>query len=45
MFKVKKIGPDRLDIELSGELNTEEMKVALDELSDKSQDIEKCFMK
>ncbi|EMS80683.1 SpoIIAA family protein [Desulfotignum phosphitoxidans] len=40
MFKVKKIGPDRLDIELSGELNTEEMKVALDELSDKSQDIE-----
>ena len=40
MFKVEKIGTDRLDIELSGKLNTEEMKVALDELSNKSQDIE-----
>ena len=40
MFKVEKIGTDRLNIELSGKLNTEEMKVALDELSSKSQDIE-----
>jgi hypothetical protein len=41
MFKVEKTGIDRLNIELSGKLNTEEMKIALDELSSKSQDIEK----
>ncbi|PLX99020.1 MAG: hypothetical protein C0623_10610 [Desulfuromonas sp.] len=40
MIKVIKNGTDRLDIELSGKLNTEEMKVALDELCDKSKDIE-----
>ena len=40
MLKVIKKGIDRLDIELSGKLNTEEMKVALDELCDKSKDIE-----
>ena len=40
MFKVIQNGTDRLDIELSGKLNTEEMKVALDELANKSKDIE-----
>ena len=40
MFKVIKNGPDRLDIELSGKLNTEEMRIALDELASKSKDIE-----
>ena len=41
MFKVVPNGINRLDIELSGKLNTEEMKIALDELVSKSKDIEK----
>lgn len=40
MFSVTKNGKNRLDIELSGKLNSEEMKVALDELETKSKDIE-----
>ena len=40
MFKVTKIGINRLDIELSGKLDAEEMKIALDELVSKSDDIE-----
>ena len=40
MFKVIPNGINRLDIELSGKLNTEEMKIALDELVSKSKDIE-----
>ena len=40
MFKVIPNGINRLDIELSGKLNTEEMKIALDELESKSKDIE-----
>ena len=40
MFKVKPNGKNRLDIELSGKLDTEEMKIALDELVSKSEDIE-----
>ncbi len=40
MFKVTKNGSNRLDIELSGKLDTEEMKIALDELVEKSNDIE-----
>ena len=40
MFKVMPNGINRLDIELSGKLNTEEMKIALDELESKSKDIE-----
>jgi len=40
MFKVISNGINRLDIELSGKLNTEEMKVALDELVSKSKNIE-----
>jgi len=44
MFKVTKIAPNRLDIELSGKLNSEEMQTALDELEAKSQDIENGIM-
>lgn len=40
MFRVIPNGINRLDIELSGKLNTEEMKIALDELESKSRDIE-----
>lgn len=32
MFKIMKIGSQRLDIELSGKLSSEEMQIALDEL-------------
>ena len=39
MFKVIKNGPNRLDIELSGKLDADEMKVALDELVSKSENI------
>ncbi len=39
MFNVVPKGINRLDIELSGKLNTEEMKIALDELVSKSKDI------
>lgn len=40
MFNVVKHGTDRLDIELSGKLTTEEMRAALDELLSKSGDME-----
>ena len=40
MFNVIPNGINRLDIELNGKLNTEEMKIALDELVSKSKDIE-----
>ena len=40
MFKVTQNGTNRLDIEMSGKLNTEDMKIALDELVSKSQNIE-----
>ena len=40
MFKVIKTGTNRLDIELSGKLNAEEMTQALDELAEKSEGIE-----
>ena len=40
MFKVKQNGKNRLDIELSGKLDTEEMIIALDELLSMSEDIE-----
>lgn len=40
MFKVTLNGTNRLDIELSGKLNSEEMMLALDELVAKSKDIE-----
>ena len=44
MFKVTQKGMNRLDIELSGKLNSEEMKIALDELVSKSKEIEKGRM-
>ena len=40
MFKVIPNGKNRLDIELSGKLNSEDMKIALDELVSKSSDVE-----
>lgn len=39
MFKVSQVGKDRLDITMSGKLNSEEMKEALDELVNKAKDI------
>lgn len=40
MFKITRIGNDRLDIEMNGKLNADEMKAALDELVRKSEGIE-----
>ncbi len=40
MFKVIKKGVNRLDIEMSGKLNSEDMKIALDEFVRKSEGIE-----
>ncbi len=39
MFKITPKGTDRLDIELSGKLDTEEMKFALDELVRQSENM------
>jgi len=44
MFKIIQNGENRLDIELSGKLDAEEMKIALDELVSKSKNIEKGKM-
>ena len=44
MFKVERHGANRLDIQLSGKLDSEEMKMALDELVCKSENIEKGEM-
>lgn len=41
MFKIVPSGPNRLDIELSGKLSSEDMKVALDELVRHSAQIER----
>ena len=40
MFKVTQNGLNRLDIEMSGKLDSEAMKIALDELVSKSENIE-----
>ena len=40
MFKVIQNGMNRLDLEMSGKLDAEEMKIALDELVSKSENIE-----
>ena len=40
MFKVISNGANRLDIEMSGKLNAEDMKIALDELVSKSKNFE-----
>ena len=47
MFKVMPNGKNRLDIELSGKLDVEDMKIALDELSvsRKISKMAKCCMK
>jgi len=39
MFMITQNGVNRLDIEMSGKLNSEEMKIALDELVLKSENI------
>ena len=39
MFKIIPNGINRLDIEMSGKLNSEDMKIALDELLSKSKNI------
>ena len=44
MFKVTKKGKNRLDVELSGKLNAEEMKDALDELVSTSKGIKQGKM-
>jgi hypothetical protein len=40
MFKVTRSADDRLDIKMSGKLDSDQMKAALDELVDKSSGIE-----
>ena len=40
MFKIMQNGMNRLDIELSGKLNSEDMQIALEELVSKSKNIE-----
>lgn len=40
MVKIKRVGEDRLDIEMSGKLDTEMMAKVLDELVEKSECIE-----
>ena len=40
MFKVTPNGINRFDIEMSGKLNAEDIKIALDELVSKSKNIE-----
>ncbi len=40
MFKIVSNGPNRIDIEFSGKLDSNEMKAALDELIGKSKEIE-----
>jgi len=44
MFKVKNIEHNHLDIELSGKLNSKEMKIALDEMESKAEGIEDGIM-
>ena len=44
MLKIEQNGVNRLDIQLSGKVNTEEMKIALDELVSKSENIKKGKM-
>jgi len=39
MFKVTRTGTNRLDIEMSGKLNAQEVKIAMDELTSNSENI------
>ena len=43
MFNVTRTGVDRLDIEMSGKLNAQEIKIAIDELTNNSEDIDMCL--
>jgi hypothetical protein len=40
MYKITTNGTNRLDIEMSGKLNAEDMKIALDEMVSTSKNIE-----
>ena len=40
MFKVTKNSPNRIDIDFSGKLNSDDMRVAIDDLLNNSKDIE-----
>lgn len=40
MLKVISNGPNRVDLELSGKLDSDEMRAALDELLEKSKDVD-----
>lgn len=44
MFKITRVDENRLDIEMSGRLNSEQMETALDELVEKSEGIGKGRM-
>ncbi|SFP15081.1 STAS/SEC14 domain-containing protein [Pseudomonas borbori] len=44
MFKVMRNGENRIDVEFSGKLDSVEMRVALDELSQQSEGIEHGLM-
>lgn len=44
MFEISQNGTNRLDITMSGKLNAEEMRNALDEFASKSENIEKGKM-
>jgi nicotinamidase-related amidase len=44
MFKITQNGSNRLDIEMNGKLNADQMKIALDELMSKSKNIENRTM-
>lgn len=44
MLTITKPGPNRVDIELSGKIDSEEMARGLDDLLEKSQDVNAGFM-
>jgi len=40
MYRIEKRGPNRLDLEFSGKLNSDDMRILLDELIEKSEGVE-----
>ena len=44
MFKIEQKGDNRLDMEISGKINSEEMKAILDEYVSKTQDMKNGLM-
>jgi len=44
VFRVEPNGPDRIDIEINGQIDADEMRAALDELLEKSSGIEHGVM-